>query len=219
MKKVLTLVGAALLAGSFSAHAFDPSSILGALKGDSTSTSGSGSGIGDAVGGILGNVLGNSKFSVDDLVGEWDYSAPAVTFSSDDALKKIGGAGASAVVEGKLKPYYEKLKFNKTTLTVDAEHNFELKLGSVPLKGKIEKDDKDELVFNFSAFGKVPLGKVSAHATKAGNTLTLTFDATRLIQILTKLSSVLNISTLDTVSSLLNSYDGIYMGFKLKAKK
>lgn len=225
MKKTITLLtAAALSAASFNAHAFDPKEFLNSLRGDTTSTanssddnnSGSG-GILGSLGSLIGNVAANDRFSIDDLIGTWNYTSPAVSFQSDNALKKIGGAGAATAVENKLSPYYTRLGFNRTTLTVDTAHNFVLKAGALTLKGKIEKDETDKsLIFNFNAFGKIPLGKVKAHATKAGKTLNLTFDATKMIQLLTKVSSALNISTLNTLSTILNGYDGIYMGFKLK---
>lgn len=217
--KLITLCMAAILSlSSMTAGAQSLKDILGGLAGsmtgssDSTSTSG---GLG-ALGSILGNVVANDKFSVDDLVGDWSYGSPGVSFQSDNALKKIGGAGAATAVENKLAPYYKTIGLDKTTLTVDAEHNFSMKLGVAQLKGTIEKAEDGSLVFAFNAFGKISLGKVSAHATKAGSTLNLTFDATRLIQILTKVAGVLNNSTLKAVTDLVNSYDGIYIGFKLK---
>lgn len=211
------------LAIAASAYAFDPKDLLGRLRGDTTSTAASdttansGNGILGTIGSLIGNAVANNKFSIDDLVGTWNYVSPAVSFDSDNALMKIGGVGAATAVEDKLKPYYQKLGFEKTVLTVDAEHNFTLKAGMLTLKGTISKNEEDQsLEFNFNAFGKISLGKVKAHATKAGDTLNLTFDATRMVQILTKISSKLNIQTLTTLSTLLDSYDGIYMGFKLK---
>lgn len=211
-------MAAALSLSSFNVRAQSLKDILGNLagsvaSGDSTSSSNP---LGK-LGSILGNVVANDKFTIDDLVGKWDYVSPAVSFQSDNALKKIGGAGAATAVEDKLAPYYKTLGLTRTSLTVDAEHNFTMKLGVAQLKGTIEKDDESgDLIFAFNAFGKVSLGKVSAHATKAGSTLNLTFDATRLVQILTKVAGVLNNATLKAVTDLVNSYDGIYMGFKLK---
>ncbi|MBD5175437.1 MAG: DUF4923 family protein [Bacteroidales bacterium] len=217
---VYSIMTAGALMCAPAASAFDPSELLNALKGDSTATTSSDSGktggILSTIGGVVGNVLANDKFTVDDLVGTWNYSSPAVSFKSDNALKNIGGAGAATAVEAKLEPYYTRLGFNKTTLTVAEDHSFTMKMGALSLSGTIEKDDSGNLWFNFSAFKKVSLGKVAAHATKAGNTLNLTFDATRMIELLTKVSSVLNSSSLNAVTSLLSSYDGIYMGFKLK---
>lgn len=221
MKK--TILSALAASVAVSASAFDPKDLLsnlGKLKGDTTTTtsdSQSTGGVLGSLGSLIGNVVANNKFSVDDLVGTWSYSSPAVSFQSENALMKIGGAGAATAVENQLAPYYQRLGFTNTSLTVDADHNFTLKMGLLVLKGTVEKDEEDNgLVFNFNAFGKISLGKVKANATKAGKTLNLTFDATRLIQMLTKISSKLNINTLSTLSTLLNNYDGIYIGYKLK---
>lgn len=221
MKKIILSALAASVAAS--ASAFDPKDLLGnlgKLNGDSTTTTGdsqSTGGVLGSLGSLIGNVVANNKFSIDDLVGTWSYSSPAVSFHSENALMKIGGAGAATAVENQLAPYYQRLGFTNTSLTVDADHNFTLKMGLLVLKGTVEKDEEDNgLVFNFNAFGKISLGKVKANATKAGKTLNLTFDATRLIQMLTKISSKLNIKTLSTLSTILNNYDGIYIGYKLK---
>ena len=221
MKKIILSALAASVAAS--ASAFDPKDLLGnlgKLNGDTTSTTGdsqSTGGVLGSLGSLIGNVVANNKFSIDDLVGTWSYSSPAVSFQSENALMKIGGAGAATAVENQLAPYYQRLGFTNTSLTVDADHNFSLKMGLLVLKGTVEKDEEDNgLVFNFNAFGKISLGKVKANATKAGKTLNLTFDATRLIQMLTKISSKLNIKTLSTLSTILNNYDGIYIGYKLK---
>ena len=230
MKKCMAIALAVIALGGFNAAAFDPKDLLNGLKsalggsGEATETntetdntgSNTGGGILGAIGGFINNTLANNNFTVDDLIGTWDYVSPAVSFASDNALKKIGGAGAATALEGKLEPYYNQLGFNNTVFTVADDHSFVLKMGLISLSGEVEKADDGMLEFNFSAFGKVPLGKVRANATKAGSTLNLTFDATKLIQILTKVSSVLNNTTLKTLSSLLSSYDGVYMGFKLQ---
>ncbi len=215
MKFITLCIAAIVSLSSMTAQAQSLKDILGGLAGSSDSTKTSSSNPLGALGSVLGNVLANDKFTVDDIVGSWNYSSPAVSFQSDNALKKIGGAGAATAVENKLAPYYKTIGLTSTTLTVDADHNFTMKLGVAQLKGTIEKAEDGGLVFAFNAFGKIGLGKVSAHATKAGSTLNLTFDATKLIQILTKVAGVLNNTTLKAVTDLVNSYDGIYIGFKL----
>lgn len=172
----------------------------------------------EALGGIVSAFTATSKFEIADIQGTWSYQAPAVSFQSDNALNKIGGVAASAAIESKLEPYYERLGLNTIVLTVDADGNFLMKIKGVSLKGTITKEsDEGALTFNFSAVGKVSLGKISAQATKsATNVLTLTFDASKAIAVADKVASVANIQTLKTVSDLLKSYDGIYAGAKLK---
>ena len=62
----------------------------------------------------------------------------------------------------------------------------------------------------------MPVGKVSAHVEKVGNKLTITFDASKLITIVNSIASISGQSTLKSVASLLNSYDGLKCGFELK---
>lgn len=216
MKIFKYFIAAALMFNASAAVAFDPSALLGKLKGDSTETSDSKLG---SLGSAIGNLLANDNFELKDLVGEWTYVSPAISFQSDNALMKIGGAGAATAVEEKLEPYYKRMGFNKTTLVVNDDYTFTMKMGVITMKGSIEKDEEKNLVFNFNAFGKLSLGKVSSHATKSGSTLNLTFDATRMIELLEKVSSVVNNSTLTSLSKMLSAYDGIYMGFKLKSAK
>ena len=151
-----------------------------------------------------------------DLTGTWNYSSPAVTFKSDNALQKVGGVAAATAIEEKLAPYYKTTGFDAMVLTVADDFTFTMKLRRGTLKGTISKGDDGNLVFAFNAFGKINLGKVSAFAAKSGNTLTLTFDVTKLISLLKTVSSVANIKSLSTLSTLLSSYDGLYAGFKLK---
>lgn len=224
MVKRVFLIAATALGVAVAANASSPKDLLGklgsVLGGTTSSTTSSddnsntGSSLLGGLSSFVNNVIANNNFDLDDLTGTWSYQGPAVSFESDNVLQNIGGAAGATALESKLEPYYKKLGFNRTSLVVDADHNFTLKLGLASLSGVVEKSD-DRLVFNFNAFGSISLGKVTANATKSGDTLNLTFDASKLLNILNKVAGVVNNSTLSTVSSLLNSYDGVYVGFKL----
>lgn len=168
------------------------------------------------IGDLISGLTASSNFELKDLTGTWNYSSPAVTFKSDNALQKVGGVAAATAIEEKLAPYYKTTGFDAMVLTVADDFTFTMKLRRGTLKGTISKGDDGNLVFAFNAFGKIKLGKVLAFAAKSGNTLTLTFDVTKLISLLKTVSSVANIKSLSTLSTLLSSYDGLYAGFKLK---
>ncbi len=219
----------ALAAATTQGHAFDLNSILSGLGSasqsqsaatDSTATStpsGTGSDLLGGLGSILSNITATTNFSLDDLTGTWNYSAPAVSFESDNALQKIGGAAAATTIENKMATYYNKLGFNAIVLTIDADHNFTMTMKYGSLKGSIAKSEAADgkLAFKFSALDKISLGEVAAMAKKSGSTLTLTFDISKLVEVLRTVNKYAKNSTLSTVESLLSSYDGIYAGFKL----
>lgn len=172
----------------------------------------------DYLGGVVSSLTSTTNFEISDIVGTWDYQSPAVSFKSDNALNKIGGAAASSALEEKLASYYNTAGLNTLVLTVNSDDSFTMKMRSVTLTGTITKDgDGGNLTFHFSAFGKVSIGAVSAMAEKSAlNDLTLTFDVSRVVGILEKVGSVANIASIKTLTSLLSSYDGLYAGARLK---
>ena len=172
----------------------------------------------DALGSIISSATSTSKFEIADIVGTWSYQSPAVSFKSDDALSKIGGMAASTALEDKLASYYNAAGLNTLVLTVNSDDSFTMKVKAITLTGTITKDsDSGALTFNFSAFGKINIGAVSAMAEKsATNNLTLTFDASRIISIIDKIADFAKIQSIQTLSSLLKNYDGLYAGARLK---
>ncbi|MDO4320522.1 MAG: DUF4923 family protein [Bacteroidales bacterium] len=173
----------------------------------------------ESLGNILSGLTSKSDFDLADLEGTWTYTSPAVTFKSDNAINKISGVAASAALENKIAPYYSRLGLNNAVVTIDKDCNFTIKLKAITLKGTVTRDEGAAdgfLTFNFNAAGKIKLGKVSAMASKSGNTLTLTFDASRVISVIDKVASITKNQTITTLSNLLNTYDGIYAGARLK---
>lgn len=175
----------------------------------------------EALGSMVGSLTSSGKFELSSLVGTWTYESPAVAFKSDNALNKIGGAAASATIEKKLEPYYRTLGLNRMAMVVEAEgdsiYNFALQLGKLPVKGTLSKDgDEGMLTFNFAASGLLKLGSLSAKAeTDATGKLSLTFDATRFMEIISKIAGATGNATLKSVTKLLDGYDGLYIGAKM----
>lgn len=193
-----------ILASVVSVQAQTSSSVLDKLLGGDSK-----------VGSVVSNLLGTSKLSPADLQGTWAYSSPAVTFKSDNLLKKAGGAAASAAVESKLKPYYAKAGLDKMTLTVEADSTFSMKFKRGSLSGTISTSSTEGMMtFHFKA-AKINIGSMDAAVSKAGNNLTVTFDVSKLMTLVNTIAKVSGNSTLKGLNTMLQSYDGIQAGFKL----
>lgn len=223
MKKISALFFAMAVAVTSVAAPLDIKDLLNKVSGTADTTAvedGQSSATGGSgLGAFLGNLLGSGKIEVTDLVGSWQYSSPAVTFKSDNLLKKAGGAAASAVVEEKLKEYYKKAGIEGMTLTVEADSTFSMKLKRVTVSGTIEKNADGNFQFNFKIGKKIPIGNMTAYISKAGDTVDITFDVSKLITLVDKIAAVSGNSTLSGISKLLNSYDGLCAGFTLKRVK
>lgn len=209
MKKSASILFAIALISSQNILAFDLKDLIkqSSQSGDST--------LGQ-IGDFISNMTASSDINLDDLAGTWNYSSPAVSFQSDNALQKIGGATAATALENKLAPYYKTAGVTNLVMTVAEDHSFSMKMRLATVNGVIEKDESGKLIFNFKALNKINLGKVEAMATKSGETLNLTFDVSRLISIVEKVAAISKDSTFQTLSTILSSYDGIFAGFKLK---
>lgn len=208
MKKILIPLIALCI--SCGAGASNPlSNVLGGLGGNNGQSSAT-----DAISGLISGLLGGEA-SVESMAGTWTYTGPAVCFQSENFLQQAGGAAAAGTIEGKLKPYFSKLGLSKLTLTIDEQGNFTMQNGKMQLSGTVTKE-KDDTYFNFTAMGKINLGKIRTYVTVAGSSMSVMFDVTKLVNVIKAMASVTNNASVSTVSSLLSSYDGICVGFKMK---
>lgn len=213
-------MAAAVLLASAGAQAQNLSDIFGALGnlgGNSSQTTTSGKGGGNTLGNILEGVFSSSNITVQDLAGVWTSNGPAVCFQSENMLKKAGGIAAAAMVEKELSPYYSKLGLNGTVITIQTDGTFSMKTKMLTLNGTITQSDKGKGVFdfdfNFTLLG-MKLATVTTYAEKTSKTLNIMFDASKLKNLLSAVSKVVNIKTLSAITKILDMYDGLCVGFR-----
>lgn len=211
-------MAAAVLLASAGAQAQNLSDIFGALGnlgGNSTQTSTSGNGGGNTLGNLLEGVFSSSNITVQDLAGVWTSNGPAVCFQSENMLKKAGGIAAAAMVEKELSPYYSKLGLNGTVITIQTDGTFSMKTKMLTLNGTITQSTKGKGVFdfNFTLLG-MKLATVTTYAEKTSKTLNIMFDASKLKNLLSAISKVVNIKTLSAITKILDMYDGLCIGFR-----
>lgn len=201
-KKFITMAVAiiSVFTASLPAKAFDLKDILG----------GNGGGI---VGNLLEGVFTKTDLTTKDLMGVWTTDKPAVSFKSEDMLKKAGGMAAAAALETKLTPYFEQFGLNGATLTVNADSTFSLKSKRLNLSGTISQRNDGIFLFNIKAFGKINLGEIPAYVQKTSKSMEVMFDSSKLKSIAHTIAKFIDIKSLSTLTGLLDSYDGMYVGF------
>lgn len=201
-KAIAPAMAVAIVAGcSVSASAWSIKDALG------------GSGLGETVGNVLEGVFTKSNLTLEDVTGEWITDGSAVSFKSDNLLQKAGGVAAAAAIETKINPYYEQLGLNNAVMTINSDGTFSLKAKLMTLQGTLTSNNDGTFEFNFKALGKIPLGKMTAYVQKSGNHLDIMFDATKLKSLISGIAKISGISLAKTAASLLDSYDGLCVGF------
>lgn len=194
------------LCGSQSASA-DLKDFLGKLGGDSSAI--------DGITNIIGDIAGGDV-ELKDLTGDWEYVAPAVSFKSDNLLKKAGGAAAAAKIEKEIEPYYQKAGLTGLKMKFNADSTFVMKVRRAELKGCVTKNKDGQHLFEFRAFGKIKTGSMTAYMSRSGKNVKLTFDVSKLISLVEKISAISGNASIKGLSALLSSYDGLNAGFELK---
>lgn len=196
-----------------------------------TSTSSSSTGLGSVLGGILGAATGsssstagsilsgltsifdaNKQATASDLAGTWNYTEPAVVFSSENALKNIGGKLASSAIESKLKTQFAKLGIKKGAMkmTFDKDGNFTQTIAGKTLSGTYTIKKK-QVVLSYAGQVQQFIGTTQVD----GNDLLIVMDASKLLKYASVIGTVTGSSALKTLGSLLGSMDGMQVGLKL----
>lgn len=176
------------------------------------------SGLGDVAKETISQTTSKS-LTVEDLEGTWKVSSPAVSFKSDNLLQQAGGAAVTSSIEKKLKKYYKSLGLLSGTMTIQSDGSFVMKLKNIPISGTLTKASdgtfKMQLLSKLASLSSKDRS-MTVYITKSGNEMSLTMDAKKLIKIFTAVASKAGSSTLSSVTSLLESYDEICIGYRYK---
>ena len=188
--------------------------VLGGLLGGGTTTGSSSTGS-SIISGILNNVIGSATFSQADLCAHtWKYSKPGCAFTSENLLAKAGGEIAANKIEEDLSKYYSKFGFSKsnTYFTFKTDGTFAAKIDGKSWNGTYTFDEKTHAIQL-----KGLLLSASGFATRTTNGISLLFEQKKLLTLVKTLSK-LNLTgstTMSAVSSIVDNYDGVRMGFEM----
>ena len=183
--------------------------VLGGLLGGGTTTGSS------IINGILNNVIGSATFSQADLCAHtWKYSKPGCAFTSENLLAKAGGEIAASKVEEDLSKYYSKFGFSNsnTYFTFKTDGTFAAKIDGKSWNGTYTFDEKTHAIQL-----KGLLLSASGFATRTANGISLLFEQKKLLTLVKTLSK-LNLTgstTMSAVSSIVDNYDGVRIGFEM----
>ena len=170
-----------------------------------------GKGLGEVLGSNLSSIIsGKNNVTVESLTGTWSYQQPAVIFESSNLMKQAGGQIASATIEKKLSSQFAKAGITpgKYLITFTADGNFQVtKAGTAISAGTYTVSGSKITFSHLQGTANIP-----GYAQMNGETLTLTFDSSKVLNIISKIGKLTSNSTLGTISSLAGSFDGMKTG-------
>ena len=163
---------------------------------------------------VVGAATGKNTASME---GSWIYTGSAVQFKSDNVLQNAGGALAASALTNKLDELLEKAGIHKDEFGFTFEENgsFVARVKERELKGTYSYDAESKKA-NLK-FAK--LVGLNATISCTSSELNLLFDVSKLLDLVTYLSSKSSNTTLQSISALAENYDGILLGFALEREK
>lgn len=165
--------------------------------------------------GVVKTVVGDNATTSTSIIGTWKYTQPECCFESDNLLTQAGGEVAASEVETKLATVYKTLKLTTLSYTFSEDGTCSYSINGKSYAGTYTFDSTNKTVtMKSNTLGTT----LTAYVVTTGSTMTLTFDAKKLMTVLKTISSTaskLN-STASLVNTLAGSYDGMRLGFELK---
>ena len=132
---------------------------------------------------------------------------PPVPPKNDDELEK------------KLKTYCAKVGIveGMFNYVFNSDSTFTNALKKKTLKGTFSVNPDEKTVeLKYALGGKLKVTTLTAHVVISGDELSLLFNADKLLDFLSKISSISDNSTLKLVNKLASEYEGMMLGFELK---
>lgn len=166
----------------------------------------------DLLSGITSIFSDKKVATIDDLVGEWTYTEPAVVFMSENLLKKAGGKLASSAIEKTIETQLSKVGITKGAMKMTFTRNgrFTQTIAGRRLRGTFTIKGK-EVVLKYAGEIKQLVGTTQVD----GNDLLIVMDASKMLTYLKAIGSISGNASLKTATSLLGSMDGMLCGLRL----
>ena len=186
------------------------SAIAGSKNSTTSLLSSAGTGV---LGTLMSTLLGNTT-TTNSIVGTWVYSGPKIAFESENILAQLGSAVASAKLEQTLGTQLSRIGFTvgKTSMVFQQDGSCQMALGQRALPGTYTYNQKTG---QMTVQGALGLTSITPYVSVVGNEMFIMFEADKLLSVMGAVSSVAKVSTL---SSLLNSYKGLKLGWTMTKK-
>ena len=168
---------------------------------------------------ILGNIIGAVTHRTNEhtILGTWEYQEPAVQMDSGNIIATAASGIANKQIESKLDTYYKTIGITKGSFSITFNSD---KSCTYTIKGKESSGtyEFDSSTNKISIKSNGILSLPSAYAKVSGQSLELTFETTSLLNMAQGIASASGNTTINAISSLSKTYNGMKTGFNFKKK-
>ena len=164
------------------------------------------------------DILDNLGILPKDIAGTWEYTGSAVEFTSDNAIMSATSGLVSSQIEEKLNVYLEKIGLRQGTFSYEfkTDSTFTTTFNKMKFPGTYSfSEEAGTIILDYGATDRLKGFSITTQASLSSSELNLMFNADKILEFLSKISSSTGESSLSLLTSLVDQYDGLKIGFKL----
>ena len=156
------------------------------------------------------------------IEGPWEFSGSAVKFTGDNMLMNAASELAVGKVEAQLDEYLQMVGIKEGLFSYvfneDGSFSTSFKQTKFPGEYTYSKEEKT-LELDYGKNEKLKGIALKTNVSVGANNLQLLFNADKLLDFISKITSSVGDSKLGALTSLLEKYDGMQIGFELSRVK
>lgn len=206
IKKIFVVLSAALLLGTVSANAQSLKELFsnGGVKS------------------VVESVVDQLDVIPTNIEGNWTFSGSAVKFTGDNMLMNAASELAVGKVEDTLNEYLAKvgIKEGLFSYTFNEDGTFSTSFNQAKFPGQYTFSLQEKtLELDYGKNEKLKGIALKTNVSVGTSTMQLLFNADKLLEFISKITSSVGDSKLGALTSLLDQYDGMQIGFELSRVK
>lgn len=171
---------------------------------------------------VVGPVVEQLDVIPKNIEGNWEFSGSAVKFTGDNVLMNAASELAAGKVEDQLNEYLQKVGIRQGLFSYvfNADGTFTTTFNKMNFSGQYTfSQEEGTIELDYGKNEKLKGVSLKTDVSVSLNSMQLLFNADKLLDFISKISSTVGDSKIGALTSLIDQYDGLKIGFELSRIK
>lgn len=171
---------------------------------------------------VVGPVVEQLDVIPKNIEGNWEFSGSAVKFTGDNVLMNAASELAAGKVEDQLNEYLQKVGIRQGLFSYvfNADGTFTTTFNKMNFSGQYTfSQEEGTIELDYGKNEKLKGVSLKTDVSVSLNSMQLLFNADKLLDFISKITSTVGDSKIGALASLIDQYDGLKIGFELSRVK
>lgn len=171
---------------------------------------------------VVGSVVEQLDVIPKNIEGNWEFSGSAVKFTGDNVLMNAASELAAGKVEDQLNEYLQKVGIRQGLFSYvfNADGTFTTTFSKMNFSGQYTfSQEEGTIELDYGKNEKLKGVSLKTDVSVSLNSMQLLFNADKLLDFISKITSPVGDSKIGALASLIDQYDGLKIGFELSRVK